>query len=516
MRPRHAVPALVLAALVSTSVPANAISNGTPISGAAGQPYGQTARVEIGNGDRQCSGVLVRPRLLLTAASCLAADPANPGTLTQGAPPMRVMARFGSSADYTLGGSSEPGAYVPVSLIYPRADRDLVVAKLAYRADLSTPARLATTPPAVGDQLTMTGFGRTHQEWVTARQHQAATSVTAVDPTTLGITGPASVCRGDAGGPLYRSTPQGAELVGVHGASWQQGCAGTMQSRNGAVESRVDDLGAWIAGLDQDSNVICAPSTAWNLNLDTSFTPRLNTGTADAPAALAPTSSWGANGTPQPNKLRGIIKTAPGGWIWNVHRRNGTADPMVDGTLRLWRYQNGVLTGGEKVGTYWQHYLTKPQELTVDANGVVYRVGQAGTAQNGQLIKYIWDFTAKKWLKPSGEVVDAGWGARHGTHTVVASGTALYGTLANGTVVRYEYAGAPSGVITPKGWPGDKLVSIGADIVYVLDAVTASRENILWTRYYPDTQTWEPTREVGHTGPIFSSVSPDPATCHRT
>ncbi|WP_086789642.1 trypsin-like serine protease, partial [Crossiella equi] len=488
---------------------------GTPVSGGAGQPYGQTARLEIGNGDRQCSGVLVRPRLLLTAASCLAADPANPATLAQGAPPMRVMARFGSSADFTLGGSSEPGAYIPVAQIFPRTDRDLVLAKLAYRGDLATPARLATTPPAVGDALTMTGFGRTSQEWVTARQHQAATSVTAVNPTTLGIAGPASVCRGDAGGPLYRTTPQGLELVGVHGASWQQGCAGTVQSRNGAVESRVDDLGGWVADVDQDDNVTCAPSTAWNLNLDTNFVPRFNTGTAEGPAALAPTNTWGANGSPQANKLRGIIKTAPDGWIWNVHRRNGTADPNVDGTLRLWRYQNGVLTGGEKVGTSWQYHLTNPQEMTVDANGVLYRVGQAGTAYNGQLLKYVWDYAAKKFERPGGEVVDAQWLAKHGTRTVVASGTALYGTLTNGTVVRYEHPGA-SGVITTKGFPGDKLVSVGADIVYVLDAVTASRENILWTRYYPDTQTWEPTREVGHTGPIFSSVSPDPATCRRS
>ncbi|MER5403074.1 VCBS repeat-containing protein, partial [Streptomyces sp. NPDC002599] len=54
---------------------------------------------------------------------------------------------------------------------------------------------------------------------------------------------------GDAGGPALRTVNGTTELVAVNSRSWQGGCLGNdpAETRTGAIDTRVDDIGAWVA-----------------------------------------------------------------------------------------------------------------------------------------------------------------------------------------------------------------------------------------------------------------------------
>lgn len=87
--------------------------------------------------------------------------------------------------------------------LVPHADRDVVMVKLARRALGITPVNLAAEGPAAGEQLTVTGFGRTTTEWVPDRLHSASFTVTSTAGADVGLKGSdqAVVCQGDSRRP---------------------------------------------------------------------------------------------------------------------------------------------------------------------------------------------------------------------------------------------------------------------------------------------------------------------------
>lgn len=235
-----ALAAAVLAAPVALAT--------TPAQGLVGNPvtlddsYSFTAQLRIGTGEqiRTCSGALIAPQWIATAASCFAANPSQGGPVEAGAPTLRTVATIGR-ADL----SATSGGHVSeVTELVPRAGRDLVLARLATPAAGIRPVPLASTPPVAGETLTVAGYGRTRTEWVPDRLHAASFDVNTVDPTTLGITGRTAddaICKGDSGGPVLRERDGVEELVGVSSRSWQGGCLGVNETRNGAVVARTDD-----------------------------------------------------------------------------------------------------------------------------------------------------------------------------------------------------------------------------------------------------------------------------------
>ncbi|WP_436994748.1 FG-GAP-like repeat-containing protein [Streptomyces sp. enrichment culture] len=229
----------VAAGLVTASTPAQAIV-GTPSPDTA---YAFTAQLRIGSGEqaRACSGALIDPRWIVTAASCFAASPLQGGEVAPGAPAYRTVATIGR-ADLTAGTG---GHVTEVTHLVPRADRDVVLARLATPATGIRPVALASGPAAAGDTLKVAGYGRTKTQWVPDRLHVASFGVHTVDGTTLGITGATaadSVCMGDSGGPVLRERDGALELVGVSSRSWQGGCFGVEETRNGAVAARTDGI----------------------------------------------------------------------------------------------------------------------------------------------------------------------------------------------------------------------------------------------------------------------------------
>ncbi|MFI9275724.1 trypsin-like serine protease [Kitasatospora sp. NPDC052896] len=237
----------VIAAGALTATPAAAVVGDQTPDGT----YAFTAKLDIGAGTRACTGVLVDPSWVLTAASCFTDDPGQAASLSAGAPKDRTTAVVaGTGTDV-------------VSLV-PRQDRDLVLAKLARPVFGTAPATLANAPATAGDALRAAGWGRTKDEWVPDRPHTGTTAVDSVDATTIGITpksAAGAICKGDAGAPVLHERNGGVELAAVATRSWQGGCLDETETRTGAVASRVDDLTGWVNSALSQGGPLLAPGT---------------------------------------------------------------------------------------------------------------------------------------------------------------------------------------------------------------------------------------------------------------
>ncbi|MEK2494046.1 RICIN domain-containing protein [Kitasatospora purpeofusca] len=235
------VTAAALTCLLLAGTPAPAVSGDASPTGA----HTFTAKLDIGDGNRSCSGALIDPFWIVTAASCFADDPARPTTVPAGPPALRTTATVGRTEPAATGQVRD------VVELVPRTDRDLVMARLANPVTDIAPVAVATTAPAAGEDLTVAGFGRTRTEWVPDRLHSGLFTIGTIDPTGLAITpkapAGAAVCKGDTGGPALRKIGDHYELAALNSRSWQNGCLGTTETtRTGAYNTRTDDLGPWI------------------------------------------------------------------------------------------------------------------------------------------------------------------------------------------------------------------------------------------------------------------------------
>ncbi|WP_050502939.1 trypsin-like serine protease [Streptomyces monomycini] len=234
------VTATVVAAGALTVAPAQAVV-GDP---AADKAFPFTAKLDIGDGERGCSGALVDAHWILTAASCFADDPAQAAEVPAGKPARKTTATLGRT-DLT----TPTGQVREIVELVPRADRDLVLARLDKPVTDITPVALGTSAPAAGEELRAVGYGRTKTAWVPDRLHSGAFGVDSVGDGRMSIAGKegAAVCKGDTGGPVVREQGGQYRLVAVSSLSWQGGCLGTdaAETRTGAVATRVDDVNAW-------------------------------------------------------------------------------------------------------------------------------------------------------------------------------------------------------------------------------------------------------------------------------
>ncbi|MFD5737256.1 S1 family peptidase [Streptomyces sioyaensis] len=246
IRPRRAWMTFTMAATVASSALLTGSAHAVSGEVAKDGTYAFTVKLDIerDGGKRGCSGALVDKQWVLTAARCFAANPGKDFRIDEGAPKGKATATIGRP---DLSGTG--GSVTDIAELVPYAGRDLVMARLAKPVSGVTPVAIGTNPVATGEQLTVAGFGRTKTEWVPNTLHTAAFTVDAVQNTSIGITGKdAAVCKGDTGGPALRESGGRVELVAVNSTSWQGGCLGTdpAETRTGAVDTRVDDLGAWV------------------------------------------------------------------------------------------------------------------------------------------------------------------------------------------------------------------------------------------------------------------------------
>ncbi|MFI8081055.1 trypsin-like serine protease [Kitasatospora sp. NPDC086009] len=251
--PRSLSGSKLKAVLCSAAVSAGALTAGfSGVAGAVvGDPaadgaYAYTAKLAIGDNVRACTGALVDRNWIITAASCFADDPAQPQTLTAGAPKWKTTATVGRT-DLT----TTTGATTEIVELVPRQDRDLVMARLATPVDGIAPLTLATTAPTAGENLRVPAYGRTKTEWVPLKLHSGVFNVGAVTANAVSTTGTngASICQGDTGAPALREVNGRTELAAIASRSWQGGCFGSTETRTGATNTRVDDLTAWVKEL---------------------------------------------------------------------------------------------------------------------------------------------------------------------------------------------------------------------------------------------------------------------------
>ncbi|GAA2859831.1 trypsin-like serine protease [Nonomuraea rubra] len=259
---RAAVAGLVAGGMVAgaalAAAPALGVAGG---SAAPADGYGFVADVKVGNAVRGCSGALIDPEWILTAKSCFVegSDPVPTG------PPSQPTTVTVGREDLTAIGE---GQVRGATHVVPHPSRDLALAKLASPVVEVAPVKVSATAPASGEVLQVAGFGRTATEWLPERLHTAPFSVRTVSSGAIEISGdpsaPASICKGDAGGPTVRDLATGPELVALHSASYQAGCLGTdaTETRDTATEARVDNVRDWVRQTVRGGTFVRLPTSA--------------------------------------------------------------------------------------------------------------------------------------------------------------------------------------------------------------------------------------------------------------
>jgi hypothetical protein len=172
----------------------------------SGQPDDQVPEV-LGlrrtEGTIFCSGVLVAPRLVLSAGHCLS----RPGPIS-----------------LVLGGQDTPEGAAPAVIArraHPRfggddSDNDAGVLFLSRTAAVS-PAVMGGEPPAAGSEVFIVGFGRADAPGSAGTRRSGKAIVKSVTENVLELeAGPARPCYGDSGGAVFQRGPSGDRvLVGV-------------------------------------------------------------------------------------------------------------------------------------------------------------------------------------------------------------------------------------------------------------------------------------------------------------
>lgn len=168
-------------------------------------------RSSIDSSVGSCSGTIVAPRAVLTAAHCLDDDVAT----------VRVWLGEVGRPEYT----AQSFAFYP-GFVFGQSGFDVGVVLLAE--DLPrTPAGVLTSRSArIGETAIIAGFGRDENSDTTALR-AGSTTVSAVSATYIEsrYAPPASsICSGDSGGPIFLSEAGAWTLAGISSATTGSAC----------------------------------------------------------------------------------------------------------------------------------------------------------------------------------------------------------------------------------------------------------------------------------------------------